>query len=108
MADTPKRLIGPTQSGTADNSSAYTVPALTTTIVRSIHVSNPTGSAVTVTVAVGTTATAANRFLDAFSVPAGNTFDWSGFLVLAAAEVLNVKVGTATAVTITVSGVEVT
>lgn len=108
MADTPKRLIGPTQSGTADNSSAYTAPAATTTIIRNIHVSNPSGSAVTITAAIGTTATAANRFLDAFSVPAGNIFEWSGFLVLATGETLNIKVGTATAVTVTVNGVEVT
>lgn len=111
MADTAKRMYGPAEPSTSNDTSVYTVPGSTTAIVRNIHVSNPTGSAATLTISVGnpgSTATSADLFLEAFSIPAGNTYDWSGFLVLAAAEKLYLKQGTANALTVIVSGVEVT
>lgn len=107
MADTAKRLAGPTQPGTSTGT-LYTVPASTTTILRNIHVANNTAAAVTFTLAIGTAATAANRLYDAVSIPANSTLDWSGFLVLAAAETLQALASAGTSLTVTVSGVEVT
>lgn len=108
MTDTAKRVLGPVALGTGDNSAQYTTPGSTTFICRHIHVFNPSTSAVTLTGAIGTTATAANRFYDAISIPPGESLDWSGFMVLATTETLSFKAGTATQLTLVVSGVEVT
>jgi hypothetical protein len=86
MADTAKRLAGPT-------------------VLRNIHVSNETGSAATLTLSIGTDA-AGKRLYTALSIPANSTLDWSGFIVLAAAEILQAFSGTASALTLTISGVE--
>lgn len=106
MADTAKRLAGPTQPGTSAGT-LYTVPASTTTIVRHIHVTNTTTSAVTLTLGIGAAGTAANLLFSAYPIPANGVLDWSGFLVLSAAEILSALAGTATALTIVVNGIEV-
>lgn len=106
MADTAKRLYGPARPATT-TATLYTVPGSTTAIIRNIHIANPTGSAATATLGIGADA-AGIRLFDAFSVPAGEVLDWSGFLVLAAAEILTGMQGTLNAMTFTVSGVEVT
>jgi len=105
MADTAKRLSGPALL-TAAAATQYTVPASTTAILRNIHVSNETANAATFTMSIGTDA-AGKRLFTAFSVPGNQTFDWSGFIVLAAAEIIQAFSGTASALTLTVSGVEV-
>src|SRR3954471_18728036 len=105
MADTARRLSGPALL-TAAAATQYTVPASTTAILRSIHVSNETGTAATLTMSIGTDA-AGKRLFTAFTVAANDTLDWSGFIVLAAGEVLQAFSGTASALTLTVSGVEV-
>jgi hypothetical protein len=108
MTDTAKRLAGPVAI-TGSNVAIYTVPGSTTAIIRNIHIANVTTADATVSVGVnGTAATAANCFLKGFTIPAGGEYDWPGSLVLAAAETLNVLSGTASALTIIVSGVEVT
>jgi len=105
MADTAKRLSGPALlTGTA--ATQYTVPASTTTILRNIHVSNETGTAATLTMSIGTDA-AGKRLFTAYTVAANDVIDWSGFIVLAAAEIIQAFSGTASALTLTVSGVEV-
>jgi hypothetical protein len=55
---------------------------------------------------IGTDA-AGKRLFTALSVPGNQTLDWSGFIVLAAAEIIQAFSGTASALTLTVSGVEV-
>lgn len=108
MADTAKRLAGPTQPGTS-NGTLYTVPASTTTIVRSIIACNTTASTAKISLAVnGSAVTAANCIWEEMEIPANGVADWSGFLVLAAAETLQALQGTTNAITITISGVEVT
>lgn len=77
MPRTPKLLVGP-QAFAAATTVVYTAPALTKTVVRQIHVSNPTGGAVTVTVQIDKDAggdAAAERILDAYSVAAGAVYD---------------------------------
>ena len=105
MADTLSRFYGP---ALLTNSSAtlFTVATNHTYVIRHIHISNPSGSAATVTLGIGTDA-AGTRFLDAFSIPAGNTYDWAGTLVLSSTEVFKGHSGTNNVLNITISGVDV-
>lgn len=104
MARTPKRLAGPVSiSGAA--ATKYTVPSVTKTIIRHIHLSNPTGGALTVTVSIGTDA-AGTRIFDAYSIAAGAVLDHFCYYVLEAAEVL--QAGSSGAVVMTVDGDEIT
>jgi hypothetical protein len=105
MADTAKRLSGPALL-TGAAATVYTVPALTTTILRSVHVTNETGSTATFTMSIGTDA-AGKRLWTALDIETKTSFDWSGFIVLAAGEVLQAFSATASALTLTTSGVEV-
>lgn len=104
MASTPKRLYGPAQL-TNSTATKYTVPAATKTVVRHIHFSNPTSSARTVTLSVGADA-AATRLLDAYSIPAGGTYDWWCYLVLEATEIIAANADANTSVDITINGDE--
>jgi hypothetical protein len=104
MADTAKRVAGPTLL-TATAATVYTVPASTTTTLRNIHVSNETATAATLTMSIGTDG-AGKRLFTGFTVAANDVVDWSGFIVLAAGELLQAFSGTASALTLTVSGVE--
>jgi hypothetical protein len=106
MADTAKRLSGPTLL-TTSAVTQYTVPALTTTIVRHIHAQNGSASAVTLTISIGADA-AGTRIYDAISIPANGSLDWSGFMVLAAAETIQAKASAGTAIVLSMSGVETT
>jgi hypothetical protein len=104
MADTAKRLAGPT-SLTASSATIYTVPGSTTAILRNIRVANTTGVVARLTVSIGADA-AGTRIWSSVAIPANDALDWSGFMVLAAAETLRAYSDTASALTITVSGVE--
>lgn len=102
--DILKRLSGPTAL-TGSAVTQYTAPAATTTTIKSIHVANETGSAATLNISVGTDA-ANKRFAFGFSIPANSNYDWEGTLVLAAAEVIQAYSGTASSLTMIMSGVE--
>lgn len=104
MARVPKRLALQLVDLTFET--VYTVPALTKTIVRHIHINNPTGAAVTFTVAVGAD-TLANHILSAISVAAGAVYDLYGYFVLDAAETLGAKASADDTCNITVNGDEI-
>lgn len=106
MADAAKRLAGPTLL-TASEQTLYTVPASTTTILRGIRVANNSTATVTLTLSIGADA-AGTRLYSGFDLLAKSIHDWSGFLVLTAAETLRGYAGTTNQLVITVSGVEVT
>lgn len=112
MARTPKRLAGPAQVSNVA-ATKYTVPANTKTIVRHIHVENPSGAAVTFTLSIGADA-AATRLWDAFSIPAAaagereSVKDWYVYLVLEAAEIIQALAGTNNILTLTINGDEIT
>lgn len=106
MTDTPKRLIGP-QLLTASAVTYYTVPAATTTILRHLHVSNvSTSAAYQFTMSIGANA-AATQVFSGIYIPAAGTLDWTGFLVLNAADILQALSSTASGLNLTVSGIEV-
>uniref|UniRef100_A0A7U3YCT9 Uncharacterized protein n=1 Tax=Geobacillus sp. (strain Y4.1MC1) TaxID=581103 RepID=A0A7U3YCT9_GEOS0 len=100
MATTPKRLY----KGTAGTTSTtvYTVPASTTTIVKNIVLTNKTGSAATITITIAGTEVVYN-----YSVAANDTVVLDLSLVMSATEIITVQAGTANAINVYISGVEV-
>jgi hypothetical protein len=72
--------------------------------VRNIHVANTTGTAATITIGVGGVAVA-QSFYYTVSIPANGSLDWTGMLVLGAGETLQSLQGTASALTVAVSGI---
>ena len=112
MARTPKRIVGPALVATT-STTVYTVPALTKTIIRHIHVSNPSGAAVTLTLSIGADA-AATRLMSTYSIPAAaagvtdsiREIFW--YVIMDAAEILTLSAGTNNILTITVSADEIT
>lgn len=106
MASTPKRLYGPAQLTNA-TATKYTVPSATKTIVRHIHVSNPTGGAVTFTLSVGADA-AGTRLWDAYSIAAGAVLDAFVYVVLETTEIIAAFASAATSLVITIDGDEKT
>jgi len=105
MARIAKRLAGPALITNAA-ANKYTVPAVTKTIVRHIHVQNPTGAAVTFTLSIGADA-AATRLFDAYSIAAGAVLDHFCYYVLEAAEVIEALAGTNNVMTLTIDGDEI-
>ncbi len=104
MAQTPKRLSGPAQlSGAA--TTLYTVPAATKTVVRYIHVQNPSASPVALTMSIGADA-AGVRIYDALAIAANSAQDFFCYHVLEATEVLQAFAGTASVLVVTVDGEE--
>ena len=106
MADTAKRLVGPVALTTTAATTLYTVPASTTAVLRSIHVNNESGATASFTMSIGADA-AGKRLFSALDIPTKSSFDWSGFIVMAAAEIIQSSASANTALTLTISGVEV-
>ena len=112
MARTPKRLVGPALIATGPTT-IYTVPASTKTVIREIHISNPTGSAVTYTISIGADA-AATRIYQTYSIPAAaagvtdSVRSHFHYMIMDAAEILTASAGTNNVLTITVTGDEIT
>lgn len=108
MALTQKRLFGPAAAVTTPTDSTagrYLVPSSTTTIVKQVVFCNTAATAATVRVAIGTTATAANRIISDLTVEGNETVTFNCNVVMTAAEKL-FMVADATTVTITVNGIE--
>lgn len=106
MADTAKRLFGPAVLSAAA-ATTYTVPGATTTAVRNIHVVVTDGSAHTFYFSIGADAVG-TRLYSAQPIFPDIPFDWNGFIVLAAAEIIQAYADAATGVTMECSGVEIT
>jgi hypothetical protein len=104
MATTPKRLHGPAQVSNVA-ATKYTVPATTKTIVRHIHIQNPTGAAVTFTMSIGADA-AAVRIFDAYSIAANSVLDHFCYYVLEAAEIIQALAGTNNVLVLVIDGDE--
>lgn len=102
MPKMPTRLAGPALLTNAA-ATKYTVPAATQTILRHIHVENPTGAAVTFTMSIGADA-AGTRIYDVFSIAAGAVLDVFCYYVLVAAEVVQAFAGTNNVMTLTLDG----
>jgi hypothetical protein len=105
MARIPTRLAGPAQVSNAA-ATKYTVPATTKTIIRHIHIQNPSGSPVTFTASIGADA-AGTRIFDAYSIAAGSVLDHFCYYVMAAAEVFQAFAGTNNILVLTIDGDEI-
>jgi len=105
MSRIPKRLAGPLQL-TTTATTQYTVPSTTKTVIRQIHIFNATTATATLTMSIGADA-AGTRIFDAYSVPAGTAFDPPCYYVLEAAEFIQAKAGTASALVLTMTGDEI-
>lgn len=73
---TPRRVHGPAQVSNVA-ATKYTVPTGVKAWTRHIHIQNPSGSPVTFTMSIGADA-AGTRIFDAYSIPAGTTYDYWG------------------------------
>lgn len=107
MARTPKRLHGP---ATVSNVAAtkYTVPAVTKTVVRQIHVSNPSGAAIDFTLSIGADA-AGTRLYDGLSIPADSIRTDFVYEIIEAAEIIQAFSGGAGGILVlTIDGDEIT
>lgn len=105
MARIPTRLSGP-QLLTNAAVTQYTVPANTKTVIRHIHVENPTGAAVTLTISIGADA-AAVRLFDAYSIAAGAVLDHFCYYVVEETEIVQAYAGTNNVMTMTMDGDEI-
>ena len=112
MARTAKRLYGPAVVSNAA-ATKITVPGLTKTIIRQIHVQNPSASAVTFTISIGADA-AGTRLYDAYSIPAaaagvtGSVLVLNVYWIVDAAEIVQAFAGTNNILTLTIFGDELT
>ena len=98
------------QPGTSDTL-LYTVPGATTAVVASIVVTNTTGSAATLTLALdaGGAITAANTVLAEEIIPANKTLPSVPLReVLSAGDTIRALQGTASALTVHIAGILIT
>jgi hypothetical protein len=111
MARIPKRLYGPAQVATGP-ATVYTVPALTKTLIRHLHVSNPSASPVGLTLSIGADA-AGTRLLSAYSVAAagtgvlGSVQDIFWYQIMDAAEILTLSATINNTLVIVINGDEI-
>jgi hypothetical protein len=107
MAKTWKRLFGPAQL-TGSAATKYTVPSTTKTIIREIHVINPSSSTVNLTVSIGSDA-AGTRIFDAYAIPPSGALDRPFHcIVMDAAEILQAFASSASVLVMTIFGEELT
>ena len=101
MAVTAKRLYG---NDNAPNTltTAYTVPASTTAIVTCVTLANKTASPVTMIVKVG-----GFTIVPTTNIDGGTTLVIDLKVVASATETIQVQAGTASAIAVTINGVEV-
>ena len=101
------RLAGPTQLGTS-TTTLCTVTAGHTFIVKQIIICNTDTVDRTVTLAIGTAATAANRIMSTLPIGANDVMVWDTALVLLTTETLQGLSDTASKITITCVGIDKT
>lgn len=99
------------QAATASTSETtiYTVPGATTTIVKQIIVANTTGSAANYSLSLvpsGGSAGASNRIIPTTSFPANSTTIFDLTQVMDTGDFISHLQGTSAAITVTISGVE--
>lgn len=109
MAYVPKRL-SQSQPGTS-YATAYTVPGATSCIVKELVVCNTTANAIALDVSLvasGGTAGVTNNIISTASIAGFSMVIYTLAQVLATGGFISMKAGTATALTVTISGVEFT
>jgi len=102
---TESRLGGPVQLGTT-TTTICTASAGYAEVIKQIVICNTDTIDRTVTLAIGSAATAANRLMSAMPIGANDVMIWDTALVLSAGETLQGLSDTASKVTVTVVGWE--
>lgn len=105
MADAGKRWYGPAQPGTSAGD-LFTV-STGSGHITCINVANTTATDATITVSIGNDAVG-TRILDRVTVPGRDTLVVNGYWFLANGEKMQGLQGTASALTLTISGVNET
>lgn len=86
----------------------YTTPAARQDVIKDMEFANTTGAAITLIVNIvptGGTASAANQILPTVTIPANQTFHWTGTIVMNAGDFISTA-ASGTGITATVSGLE--
>ncbi len=96
------RFHGPAHLGTTATTK-LTVSASEKAILRHIHVSNPSGGAVSFTASIGADTTS-TRIFDAYSIGAGQVLDHMCLYTLDAAEIFQAFAGSANVLVLTING----
>lgn len=114
MARLPKRLVGPAQIATGPTT-VYTAPSYIpntlVTLIRQIHVSNPSASPVTFTLSIGADA-AATRLWTTYSIPAAaagvtdSVREIFLYIPMTSGEILTLSAGTNNVLVIVITGDE--
>jgi hypothetical protein len=104
MADAYK-VLGQGYANSGSFSAVYTVPASKNAIIKSVTLANESGGAATVALAVNGTANS-NVILAETTMNDGDTGSGNGNITLEATNTLQAKSDTASAVTVTVFGLE--
>jgi len=102
---TESRLGGPTQLGTSTTTLATAATGFAE-IIKQIIITNTDTIDRTVTLSIGSAATAANRLLSSLPIGANDVIIWDTAIVLNAGETLQGLSDTASKVTVTVVGWE--
>lgn len=103
LSGTPSRLCQKAIGNT--NTTLYTAQPDGRTAILDVMVVNTTSSAITLTMYIGSAATANAFGYYGTTIPANGSAQWSGFQILNINESL-IAVGSATGLTITASGLE--
>lgn len=109
MAYTPKRLY--TGQPASTETTLYTTPASTTTIIKSITMVNTTAGSANVSLSIvpsGDTASTANRVISSLPLAGNATVMFENIGMMNAGDFISALQGTASAISIHISGVEVT
>ena len=102
MARTATRFAGPAVVGSTA-ATKYTVPASSKAVIRHVHISNPSASAVDFTMSIGTDATG-TRIYSGYSISADTVYDHYPYYVVDAAEIIQAFAGTENILTLTIDG----
>jgi hypothetical protein len=106
MAGTLKRIAGPAYLASSV-ANIYTPPAATIyTVIRHIHIGNPTGAAATFTLYVGGTggSTGGTELFKAYTVAANGSFDYYCSMLMLSTDFLSGLASAGSTLTITVEG----
>lgn len=109
MATYTEKQLAQNAQATTTETTIYTVPASTTAIVKQIIVCNTTASAANYSISIvpsGGAAGDTNRIVKTISFAANSTTIYDLSQVMATGGFISILQGTASAITVTISGVE--
>ena len=102
MPRVANRFHGPAHLGTTA-ATKCTIAANEKGIIKHIHVENPSGGAVGLTMSIGADTTA-TRIFDAYQIAAGAIFDHFCYYVLEETEIIQAFASSANILTLTIDG----